>query len=85
MSDASPSFSPQHVALANAFDDDRFETIVEWADKQISLWISIREAAYRRERSTLELHCEQIRVLTRATFQTVKTLGSGPREEADGA
>jgi hypothetical protein len=70
-----PNPSPQHVALANLFDEDRFDTIQDFADKQISLWLSVREAAYRRERSTLEIHCRAISVLTRATFQTVKGLG----------
>ena len=50
---------PAHQALANAFDDDRFAAIGEFADKQISLWLSVREGAYRRERATLEIHCEQ--------------------------
>ncbi len=73
---------PAHQALANAFDDDRFAAIVEFADKQISLWLSVREGAYRRERATLEIHCEQIRILTRATFQTVRALGPGSVENA---
>jgi hypothetical protein len=44
--------------------------------------VSVREAAWRRERETLELHCPQIRVLTRATFETVKQLGADTVEKA---
>jgi hypothetical protein len=63
--------------VADAFAEDRFEAIEEFAEKQISLWMSVREAAWRRERETLELHCPQIRILTLATFQAVRTLGAG--------
>ena len=48
---------------------------MEFAETAISLWISIREAAYRREPSTIDIHCPQIRGLTRAVFETVKSLG----------
>jgi hypothetical protein len=81
MTDLSPS--PQHRTLANLFDDDRFDGIVEFADKAISYWLSIREAAYRRELATLNLHCPQIRILTLAVFETVKTLGSGEKADAE--
>jgi hypothetical protein len=66
----------------DAFVEDRFEAIENFAEKQISLWISIREAAWRRERETLELHCPQIRVLTLAVFDAVKTLAAAEKQEA---
>jgi hypothetical protein len=65
------------TADADAAIEDRFEAIELFAEKQISLWMSVREAAWRRERETLELHCPQIRILTLATFQTVRMLGAG--------
>jgi hypothetical protein len=68
--------SPQHVALANLFDEDRYDAVFEFADRAISLWISIREASYRREHATIETHCRQIRVLTLGAFETVKALGA---------
>jgi hypothetical protein len=68
--------------IADAFAEDRFEAIEEFAEKQISLWMSIREGAWRRERETLELHCPQIRVLTLATFQAVRMLSAGKTQEA---
>jgi len=77
-----PPSSPQHVALATLFDNDRFDSVAEFADRAISLWISIREAAYRRERPTLETHCRQVRILTLAAFSTVKGLGAGPNGRA---
>lgn len=61
-----------------AFEDDRYDAIVEFADKAISYRLSVREAAYRRERPTLEIHCPQIRVLTLAVFEAVKTLRARP-------
>jgi hypothetical protein len=69
-------------ARVDAFDEDRFAAIVDFADRAISLWLSLREAAYRRERTTLELHCPQVRVLTLAVFETVKALGSGEKADA---
>jgi hypothetical protein len=69
-------------APSDAFDADRYAAIEEFAEKQISLWVSVREAAWRRERTTLELHCPQIKVLTVAVFQTVKQLGAGSREKS---
>ena len=56
--------------------DERFDALVEMSDRAMSLWLSIREAAYRRERATLEIHCPQIRALTLGAFETVKLLPS---------
>jgi hypothetical protein len=75
---------PSPDPVANAFAEDRFEAIEGFAEKQISLWMSVREAAWRRERKTVELHCPQIRILTLATFQTVRMLGAGPDETEGG-
>jgi hypothetical protein len=66
--------------ISSAFDDDRFDGVAEFADRAISLWISIREASYHRELPTLETYCPQVRILTLAVFQTVRELGS--RENA---
>lgn len=74
--------SPQHVALANLFDEDRYDSLVEFSDRAISLWISIGEASYRREYATLETHCRQIRVLTLGALETVKALGAGQKAAA---
>ena len=74
--------SPQHLALANLFDEDRYDSLAEFSDRAISLWISIREASYRRERATVETHCRQIRVLTLGAFETVKLLSVGERAGA---
>jgi hypothetical protein len=54
--------------------DERYDSLVEFADQAISLWLSFREASYRRERATLDIHCPQIRVLTLGAFETVKAL-----------
>jgi hypothetical protein len=69
---------------ADAFAEDRFEAIEAFAEKQISLWTSVREAAWRRERKTLELHCPQIRILTLAAFGAVRMLGAGPDKTEGG-
>ena len=65
------------------FVEDRFLAIENFAEKQISLWVSVREAAWRRERETLVLHCPQIRVLTLATFDAVKTLAADEKTGDD--
>lgn len=62
--------------------NDRYDALVEMSDRAISLWISIREASFRRERRTLDIHCPQIRVLTLGAFETVKML---PAESEGGA
>jgi hypothetical protein len=61
--------------------DDRFDALIEFADRAISLWISIREASYRHERATLNIHCPQIRILTLGAFKTVRAL---PPEASEG-
>jgi hypothetical protein len=76
-----PAPSCPSDSAVDAFAEDRFEAIEQYAEKQISLWMSIREAAWRRERETLELHCRQIRILTLATFEAVKTLGQAKKQE----
>jgi hypothetical protein len=75
-----PAPSCPSDAIVDAFAEDRFAAIEQYAEKQISLWMSVREAAWRRERETLELHCPQIRVLTLATFDAVRTLGADKKE-----
>ena len=70
----------QNVALAGLFDEDRYDSLVEFSDRAISLWLSIREASYRREHATIAVHCPQIRVLTLGAFETVKALGAGSVE-----
>ena len=72
--------SPQHTALANLFDEDRYDALVEFAERAISLWISVREASYRREHAPLEIHCPQIRALTLGAFATAKALGARSAE-----
>jgi hypothetical protein len=71
--------------VADAFAEDRFEAIEEFAEKQISLWMSVREAAWRRERETLEIHCPKIRLLTLATFDAVRMLGAERGDPGGGA
>jgi hypothetical protein len=60
--------------------DDRYGALVEMSDQAISLWLSIREASYRRERAILNIHCPQIRALTLGAFETVKALPPEARE-----
>ena len=74
--------APAPDAIGDVFAEEQFAAIEEFAEKEISLWLSVREAAYRRERRTLELHCKQIRILTLATFETVKTLGVNSGKKA---
>jgi len=74
--------SPQHVTLANLFDEDRYDSLVEFSERAISLWISMREASYRREHATIETHCMQIRLLTLGAFETAKALSGGEKTEA---
>jgi hypothetical protein len=77
-----PDPSRQHVALANLFDEDRYDSLAEFSERAISLWISMREASYRREHAIIETHCRQIRVLTLGAFETVKALGAGEKAGA---
>jgi hypothetical protein len=77
---AKPLSAPTHEALANAFDDERFDALVDMAAYEISLWRSVYEAAYRRERKTIGSTCEQIRAHTKATFETARLLvGDGKK------
>ena len=62
--------------LTAALDYGRFEAIAELAELAASYWVSIREAASRGERLTVETHCRQVALVTREAFATVKTLGA---------
>jgi hypothetical protein len=64
--------------------DERFDALIEFSDRAISLWLSIREAAYRRERATLNIHCPQIRALTLGAFETVKLIPPETSERGAG-
>jgi hypothetical protein len=72
--------APQTVD--DACDDQRFAFIEDLADRASSYWRSIAEAAYRRERLTIETHCRQTRIITIAAFQAVKELGSASIAES---
>jgi hypothetical protein len=77
--DLSPLRPPPSLASVfdeDRFDEDRFDSIMEFANTAISLWFSVREAAYRRERETLDLYCKKISLLTKATFGAVKSFGA---------
>jgi hypothetical protein len=62
--------------VADAIDVARFDTIVELAELATSYWTSIALAADRRENKVIEVHCRQVRAVTREAFATVKALGS---------
>jgi len=65
---------PALVPLASAFDEDRFDALKMFAAKGGSLWLSIDEASIRADFEALELHCQQLRIITLAAFATVKAL-----------
>jgi hypothetical protein len=67
-------------SLVDALDYVRLGEIAELAEHAASYWISIREAAERGERLTVETHCRQVRLVTLAAFETVKSLGSEAAE-----
>jgi hypothetical protein len=66
--------------LTAALDNLRFDAVAEYADLAASYWRSAAEAAFRGDRTTLEVHCRQLAAVTREAFATVKALGS--REKA---
>jgi len=68
---------PSGPDLVAALDYVRLDAIAELAHLAASYWISIREAAERGERVTIETHCRQVAAVTREAFATVRTLGSG--------
>ena len=70
--------APQTVA--DVCDDQRFAFIEELADTASSRWRSIAEAAYRRERLTIETHCRQTRAIAIAAFQAGNELTPGAME-----
>ena len=62
-------------SVSDALDYARLNAVAELADLAASYWISVREAADRGERLTIEVHCRQVAAVTREAFATVKTLG----------
>ena len=65
-----------HTPVSAALDSVRFDAIAEMADLAASYWLSVREAAERGERLTIEVHCKQVAAVTREAFATVKALGA---------
>jgi hypothetical protein len=63
-------------SLASVDDDARLARVEELADLAASFWRSVAEAAYRGDQLTVEVHCRQVALVTRAAFQTVKQLGA---------
>jgi hypothetical protein len=72
--------APQTVA--GVCDDFRYAAVEELADRNASYWRSIAEAAFRRERLTVEIHCRQVAATTRAAFATVRELGTATNAES---
>jgi hypothetical protein len=63
---------------AAAVDDDvRFAEIVDQADLHSSLAISIQEAAYRRDASTIALHIAEMRMTGLALVRAYRALKWG--------
>jgi hypothetical protein len=60
--------------LVRALDYLRFAAIAEYAELGLSYWVSLREAALRGERLTVEVHCRQIAAVTREAFGIAKML-----------
>ena len=64
------SRSAPSAATKAALDGDvHFDEIEELADKAVSYWRSIAEAAYRRERMTIAVHVYQVRLVTYTAVQ----------------
>jgi sorbitol-specific phosphotransferase system component IIA len=64
-------------SIASELDNLRFDAVAEYADLAASYWRSAAEAAFRGDRTTLEVHCKQLAAVTREAFKTVKELGTG--------
>jgi hypothetical protein len=64
-------------SIASELDNLRFDAVAEYADLAASYWKSAAEAAFRGDRTTLEVHCKQLAAVTREAFKTVRELGTG--------
>jgi hypothetical protein len=75
---APPQIAPQSAAAVSAANDLAFEAIIESAELAASYAISVREAAYRGDKTLLGMHLAQLRLTTISAIQTYKMLGAGP-------
>jgi hypothetical protein len=66
--------------LSAIADDPLFEEIVDEADLLHSLALSIREAAYRRDSSTVALHIAELRMTGLALVKAYRQLSDRARE-----
>lgn len=55
-------------------DDRAFAEIEDLADKAASYWVSVREAAYRREAVALAIPLRQARLVTREAVEIAATI-----------
>jgi hypothetical protein len=62
--------------LVVALDYSRFDALDEHAELRSSYWTSVREAALRCKRLTVEVHCRQIAAVTREAFGIARMLGA---------
>jgi hypothetical protein len=74
---ATPRTVVSAPSVTTELDNLRFDAVVEFATLAESYWKSAAEAAFRGDRTTLEVHCRQLSAVTREAFKTVKELGTG--------
>jgi hypothetical protein len=56
--------------------------VIELSEQAASLWRSVSEAAFRGDLRTMEVHCQQIAIVSKEAFRTVKELRESTKVEA---
>lgn len=71
--------APTRAELVEALRSDLFEEVVRVADLSRSLCVSIGEAAYRGDQTTMTVHLRQLRACVLEMIDTQKTLQRAER------
>lgn len=80
MPSAGASTKPQAApSIGDALNQLNADYVIELSDQASSLWTSVREAAWRGDLRTMEIHCQQIAAVSKEAFRTVKELRESAR------
>lgn len=74
--------SPPAPSIGDALNQMSADYVIELSDQASSLWTSVREAAWRGDLRTMEVHCQQIAAVSKEAFRTVKELRESTKVEA---
>jgi hypothetical protein len=69
-------------SINDALNQLSADHVIDLSEQAASLWRSVTEAAWRGDLRTMEVHCQQIVIVSKEAFRTVKELRESTKVEA---